>query len=166
MPDDNLKHLYDECRRMEEDSLYTAETHYITAEKARNLSLWLKFIPAAVAAMSGTLIILEYPTWIAWLSILSGLSFALTTILDVDRRKNEHTVAAKEFTVLKHEARSLYETFYHEMKREEFAREVRRLRDKYNSLIGHTPQTAEKEFEKARKKIKSGRHTPDFKLNE
>jgi len=160
------EYLVDECKRIEEDSMYNAETHHQIASSGERLGFWVKFIPAAVAAGSGIAILKGSPTWVAWLSIISGVAFALTFILDPDRRQNDNTKAAKDYTVLKHEARALYQTFSHEMSQLEFYLSVRLLRERYNIIVSQTPKTTDKAFEKARLKIKSGRHTPDFEEKE
>jgi hypothetical protein len=155
-------HLINECKRIEEDCTYNAETHHSIASCNDRISFWIKFIPAAVAAGSGIAVLKGSPIWVAWLSILSGVVFALATILNPDRNANDHTKAAKDFTVLKHDSRALYQTFSHEMSQSEYYISVRLLRDRYNNLIRHTPKTSDKAFRKASKKIKAGSHRPDF----
>jgi hypothetical protein len=158
----NDEHLIKECMRIENDSLYTAEAHYILASKEKRLSIWVKVVPAAVAAVSGILVLRGYPAWVAWFAVISGVVFALQSVLDPDRKANDHSTAGKEYTALKHEARSLYQTFSKEMDKSDFTTAVRLLRERYDSLVKHSPQTTEKAFEEGRKRIKSGRHTPDF----
>ncbi len=162
MAEQKDEHLIKECMRIEDDSLYTAEAHYILASREKKISLWVKIFPAVVAAASGILVLRKYPNWVAWLAVVSGVVFALQSILDPDRKANDHSTAGKEYTALKHEARALYQTFSKEMDKSDFAAAVRVLREKYNSLVKHSPQTTEKAFEKGRKRINSGRHTPDF----
>ncbi len=160
--EENITHLINECRRLEEDSTYNADTHHIIAARSNTRGIWLKSMTAAVSAISGAVVLLGYATWVGWLSIVSGLALALMTALDVDRKKVDHLFAAKEFTVLKHEARSLYQAFAPEMERHGFFLEVKRLRDKYNDLVLHCPPTENKAFEGAQRRIKSGIHSPDF----
>lgn len=166
MAEKTNEYLTRECMRIEEDSLYTAEAHYILASTSRKIGFWVKIVPAAVAFASGILVVSGFPTWVAWLAILSGAAFALQSILNPDQKANNYSTAGKDYTALKHEARALYQTFSKEMSKSDFAVAVRRLRDKYNFLVKHTPQTTEKAFEKGRKRIKAGRHTPDFEERE
>lgn len=166
MPEESNEHLIKECMRIEEDSLYTAEAHYMLASEAKRTSFWVKFLPAVVAAVSGILVLRGYPDWLAWLAIISGAAFGLQAVLDPDRKANDYSIAGKEYTALKHEARALYQTFSHEMDHNAFALAVRILREKYNALVRHTPQTTIKAFEEGRKRIKAGRHTPDFEEKE
>ena len=162
IPENDNEHLIKECMRIEDDSLYTAEAHYILASKEKSVAFWLKITPAAVSAISGILLLRGYPDWIAWLAIISGAVFALQSVLDPDRKSNDHSAAGKEYTALKHEARRLYQVFSKEMSRSDFSVAIEMLCEKYNFLMKHTPQTTEKAFEEGRKRIKAGRHTPDF----
>ncbi len=166
MSENNDEHLIKECMRIEEDSLYTAETHYIIADGAGTVSFWVKFIPALAAAISGLLLLSGLPNWIAWFSVIAGVAFALQSILNPDKKREEHSQAGKLYTALKHEGRALYQTFVKEMDHESFAVTVRILRERYNMIAKLTPQTTIKAFEKARERIKAGRHTPDFEEEE
>ena len=162
MPEKSNEHLIAECRRIEDDSKYTAEAHYIITEGAATTSFWVKFIPALAAAVSGVLLVSGFPNWIAWFSVISGVAFALQSILNPDKKREEHSQAGKFYTALKHESRALYQTFFKEMDHESFAVAVRILRERYNMIAKLTPQTTTKAFEKGRLRIKAGRHTPDF----
>ena len=163
MAEKDNQHLIDECRRIEDDCLYTAEAHYLGATKAGTVAFWVKLIPAIAAAASGAALLSRLPNWIAWFSVIAGVAFALQSILNPDKKREEHSQAGKCYTALKHESRALYETFYKEMDRESFHVMVRILRERYNMTAKLTPQTSIKDFEKGRVRIKAGRHTPDFK---
>lgn len=162
MSEENNENLINECRRIEDDCLYTAEAHYIIAAGADRVSFWVKLIPAVAAAVSGIVLLSGAPNWIAWFSVIAGVAFALQSIMNPDKKNEEHSQAGKSYTALKHEARSLYQTFYKEMNRDSFSIMVRILRERYNMIAKMTPQTTTKAFEKGRERIKAGRHTPDF----
>ncbi len=66
MSEENNDNLINECRRIEEDCLYTAEAHYIDAACAGRVSFWVKLIPAVAAAVSGAALLGGAPGWIAW----------------------------------------------------------------------------------------------------
>jgi hypothetical protein len=159
---EDYDHLITECRRIGEDCKYTAETHYNIAAGAGTVSFWVKFVPAAAAAGSGAAIIAGAPNWIAWFSVISGVAFALQSILNPDKKREEHSQAGKFYTSLKHESRALYKTFYKEMDRNSFSIMVRILHERYNMIAKLTPQTTLKHFERSRVRIKAGRHEPDF----
>jgi len=159
-------HLIKECMQIEDDCLYTAETHYIIAAKAGRTGFWVKLIPAIAAAGSGAAVLSGAPAWIAWFAVVSGVAFALQSILNPDKKHDEHSQAGKCYTALKHESRALYKTFYKEIDHDSFSVMVRILRERYNMIAKLTPQTTVKDFEEARNRIKAGRHVPDFEEQE
>ena len=159
---DNREHLIYECRRIEDDAKYTAEVHFRIANDTKWKIFWVKLIPALLSATSGIgIILLEY-TWLGWLAVISSAVFAVQTVIDFDRECTDHTNAGKHYTTLKHEARSLHETFHHELDKGTYAAIVSILRERYNNISFMTPKTTDKAFEKASKKIQSGKHEPDF----
>ena len=162
MPEENEDHLINECRRIEDDCLYTAEAHYIIAASAGRVSFWMKLIPTLAAAASGTALLSGAPNWIAWFSVIAGVAFALQSIMNPDKKKEDHSQAGKSYTALKHESRALYQTFHKEMDRNSFSIMVRILRERYNIIAKMTPLTTVKAFEEGRERIRAGRHTPDF----
>lgn len=166
MPEESNEHLIKECRRIEDDCLYTAEAHYIIAADAGRVSFWVKLIPALAAFASGAALLSGAPNWIAWFSVIAGVAFALQSIMNPDQKKEEHSQAGKSYTALKHESQSLYHTFDKEMDRNSLSIMVRILRERYNMIAKLTPQTTIKAFEKGRQRIKAGRHTPDFEERE
>jgi len=162
MPAENNGHLINEYRRIEDDCKYSAEAHYIIAADADRVSFFVKIIPAIAAGVSGTALLLGAPNWVAWFSVISGVAFALESIIGPEKKREEHSQAGKHYTALKHESRSLYQTFHKEIDRKSFATHVQILRERYNMITKLTPQTTLKAFEKGRTRIKAGRHTPDF----
>jgi len=162
MTEQNNEHLITECKRIEEDCMYNAETHHQIATSSEKSAFCIKFIPAVIAAVSGILILSGVSIVVAWLAVLSGFVLAIASVLDPDRKKNDHTKTAKDYTVLKHDSRALYQTFAKEMSPSEFYISTRLLRERYNNIVDKSHKTTDKAFEQARNKIKSGRHTPDF----
>lgn len=159
-----IQKLITECKRIEEDSIYTAETHYLIANKLSSKAFWFKLFPASVTVLSAFALLLGFPKWISWITMFSGLVTILSIFLEPERKAKEHLFAAKNFTVLKHEARSLHEAFADFVNSNDFYYKVRQIREKYNLLVQSTPPTDDKKcWEQARKRIKEGLHKPDFK---
>jgi hypothetical protein len=162
MSEQNKDSLIKECMRIEEDCTYNAETHHQIAASEKKVAFSIKFIPAVIAALSGIFILMGASIAVAWLSVLSGIILAVASVLDPDRKKNDNIKAAKDYTVLKHDSRSLYQSFAQDMSPSEFYIATRLLREQYNNIVNNSPETNDKAFEKARSKIRAGRHTPDF----
>ena len=157
------QHLFDECKTIEENSLYTAQAHYVLAESESKKKWIAIFIPSLLSGLAGALVAMGLPTWIGIIGALLGAVAAIASSLGVDQGVHSHINAGNIMTSLRHEARQLHEVFYKELSRPEFLAEVRRLADKYNHLRLALPPTSESSFAEARKRIHDGRFAPDFK---
>jgi hypothetical protein len=157
---DTTRHqsLLDECKTIAENCLYTATAHYILAAQAGWRARLFLLAPAAVAAVAGILTSVGLPGWI-------GAFASVATFLGADRKEIAHKSAGNLFTCLRHEARALHETFHLSLPVDQFLAEVRRISDRYNCLVETTELTDDEAYEKARKKVKSGTFTPDFREN-
>ena len=161
--EEDVRHLLDECRTIEENCLYTAQAHYISAARERWKRWVLLAIPAFLGAVAGALVACGLPPWIGIIGAVLGGIAGLAASLGVDRDSVLHTNAGHILTSLRHEARQLREAFWKELSRAEICAEVRRLADRYNNVRLALPATDDSAFEKARKRIHSGRFEPDFK---
>lgn len=163
MENGNVERLVTECKRIQEDSTYTAEVHHIMSNKLNKRAFWCKLIPASITVLTAFTLLVGSPNWVAWVTLLSGAITMLNIFMSPQARAREHLIAAKNFTVLKHESRSLHESFRGFLTKDEFFNAVRLLREKYNLVVQFTPPTDDKNaFEEARQRIKEGVHQPDF----
>lgn len=159
-----IEGLITECKQMQEDSTYTAETHHIIAHKLSKRAFRYKLVPVCITVLSAFALLLGAPNWVSWITLLSGIVTMLNVFMEPEKKAKEHLFAAKNFIALKHEARSLHESFKDFMNENEFYHSVKRLREKYNLLVQFTPPTDDEEAcEKARKRIKKGVHEADFR---
>jgi len=164
MEEQKIQNLINECKQIEEDSLYTAEVHYVIGHKQKVRAFWFKLIPALITVLSSLALLMGAPNWITWITLVSALITITNILLKPEEEATNHFTAAKNFTALKHEARSLYEAFKDFIDENTFYHEVKRLREKYNIYVKSTPPTDdEKSWEKARENIKKGYHVADFR---
>jgi hypothetical protein len=146
--------LKKECETIEDNARHTAEAHHITASRSKTMAFWFDIVPAVIAALSGLLVIGEViPTWWGWLTVVSAVVTATSSIIGPHKSYYENLNAAKSFTVVKHRARSLHCSFASFYNEEEFFKEVRNISEYYNQLVLLTPPTQEWAYDKARKKI-------------
>jgi len=151
-----------ECKSIEENCTYTAETHHIIALRNKKLSTGFQIVPAGVAAVLGVLVgggVI--PFWFIWLSVVSAVISAVGNVLNPMKEYYDNLNSAKNFTTLKHDARALCEVFSSKMDDKAYTIAVQALHERYNDLVRFAPLTDEKSFEKAQKRIKSGVHKPD-----
>lgn len=160
----SIQNLTAECKQIQEDSTYNAEVHHIVANRLSKKSFWCKIIPTSITVFSAFGLLLGVPDWVAWVTLLSGIVTMFNVFLEPEKKARENIVAAKNFTELKHEARSLHESFNEFMTENDFYHEVKRLREKYNLVVRFTPPTDDDTaWRKAQKRIKSGVHKADFR---
>lgn len=156
------KDLLKECSHLEEYSTYNAETHHQVEAPLRKIGRALNIAPAVVTAILGGLTATGcLPLYGAWLTALSAVFTALATGLDPLARADAHLRAAKEWSVLKHDARRLRDTFSSGLTDEALAPSVKALTDRYNELVLRSPPTTDAAFQKARAKIQADLHKPD-----
>lgn len=155
--------LRDECRVIAENALYTAQAHYVLAERASFRAKILLLVPSIVAAASGLLVALGFPPWIGGFAALSGSVSGVASLLGVDREALDHKYAANLMTSLRHDARALADSYWLDLSHDELQVEVRRLHDRYNAYIQSLETTDKKSFEAARERIKRGTFEPDFR---
>lgn len=154
----NIENLKNECRTIEDNARHTAEAHHILASRSKTQAFWFEVVPAVIASLSGLLVVGEViPVWWGWVTVVSAVITATSSIVSPHKSYYENLNAAKSFTVVKHRARSLHATFALTMTEQEFIKEVRGLSDYYNQLILLTPPTQEWAYKKAVKKLSTSK---------
>jgi hypothetical protein len=152
-PSKNIQYLINECKIVEENCLYTSQAHFVMADKAEFQARLFLIVPSCIAAISGILTAIGFPAWIGSFSAVSGLVTGLASAFGVDRKAGLHKQAGNVLTALQHEARALHESYWREIPHEQFVAEVRRIHNRYNSLIQILETTDNSAFEEGRKKI-------------
>jgi hypothetical protein len=152
-PSKNIQYLINECKIVEKNCLYTSQAHFVMADKAEFQARLFLIVPSCIAAISGILTAIGFPAWIGSFSAVSGLVTGLASAFGVDRKAGLHKQAGNVLTALQHEARALHESYWREIPHEQFVAEVRRIHNRYNSLIQILETTDNSAFEEGRKKI-------------
>lgn len=152
-----------ELHTVEENCLYTAQAHFAIASRKGTVVKVVYITAAVLSAIGGCLVALGLPKWLGVLPALGGVVGAVISAVGVDRNVHAHLIAANALTKLRHEARSLRETFSTAMPLADLARDTRRITEAYNNIIQGLPPTDERAMKKARTAIQSGRFEPDFR---
>lgn len=152
----------DECRQVQQNCTYTAEAHHWLAIGNRCLAYLFQMVPAAVAAITGVLVAAgKEPTSWLWATVVAATTSTIAGILDPNRNAQDHLTAARNFTVIKHDARFLHEAQGDTMGDEAFFVAVGNLHNQYGELCKVSPPTGAISFGLARKKVGAGYHEPD-----
>jgi len=144
--DDNKKKLIDECRRVEENSLYTAASHFKAASLAKFGQYFLGAIPIILGGIGGwqylsdpKLAAPENVFWAGLLTILAGISGSLLSFLNLSKVHIEHGKAGNEFKICENDARRAHKIYSGDEEYETFKQRVERIAGKYDELIeSHT----------------------------
>lgn len=158
-----MNNLVRECETVAENCLYNAQAHFILADSKERKGRWLLIVPSAIAAVCGLLTALGLPGWLGAFSAVGGFMVSMAAFFGVDKEPTAHRNAACQWTALRHEARSLHETYFKELPREQFIAEVRRIDDRYIALSQALEPTDRQSFVAAREQIHSGTHQLDSK---
>lgn len=153
--------LLKECARVEENSIYSAETHHVMAKRQDLLYTTTQLVPALAAAAMGTLAIGQVvPSWVGVVATVAAVVTAVGTVLNPQRSFFQHLFAAKSFTVMKHDARAARDQAP-SLTDEQASCLSASLHERYNDLVRTAPPTEDWAFNKARLRIQSGVHRPD-----
>lgn len=156
------KQLIAECKHIQENCTYTAEAHHDLADRSRRLSIWLQIVPSVITAILASIVTLGWaPVILNGLTVIGAVISAVANVLNPLKDYFDHLNAAKNFTIIKHDARALRESFGIKMSDSAFASAVETLHGRYNDLVRFVPPTDKKSFEEARRRIREGVHKPD-----
>jgi hypothetical protein len=155
--------LLKECARVEENSTYSAEAHHIMAKRQDQLYTFTQLVPALAAAAMGTLAVGQVvPAWVGVAATIAAGITAIGTVLNPQRSFFQHLSAAKAFNVMKHDARAAQDRSP-SLTNEQADCISESLHERYNDLVRTAPPTEDWAFEKARRRVQSGVHSPDEK---
>jgi len=163
---DSKDSLANECLLIAENCLYTAQTHFEMARRAgtrtRRFILWPSVLSGAAGIAIPLGVFIGHKAW-ALLGIVPAVAGIVTAALAYFGSDDEsaHKVAGNLFTILRHDSRALAETFASGMSLDQLTCKVRRLQDRYNTLVQSTEVTDPEAFERARKVVKKRRFDSD-----
>lgn len=158
-----MKQKYiEECKIIQQNCTYTAESHHQMAKFEKRKSIWLEIVPAVCAALTATLVAAGYAkNDLLIVTVISAVITAIAGVLSPAKAYQAQLSAGKSFTALKHDARFLHDAGSFKLSDEAFVMAVEQLHEKYNDLIKTAPTTNKKSFEEAQKIIKAEIHQPD-----
>jgi len=159
----NVESLIKECKRLEEDSLYTAQAHFQLAERYEWRLRLLVVIPAILAAIFAFIATIRPQEcgFLGYIATFLGAAAAASASLGMEKAVSSHRQAANLMTAMRHQVRRLYEVFSSELTAEEFMTEFKRLCERYDSYVVALEVTDKQAFEEARVRIQAGTFKSD-----
>jgi len=161
---DFIKHIINEAKRVEEDSLFCYAGHSEEARFWQRIDLWIGIPTVVFAAVAGLLSFTKQNSiLVGGLAFLVAAISSVSVFLDSKSQQMEHYKACIDYDDLKNRARWLYSIEcaknanggHHE----HLENSLKQLCEKLNELNAHTPIISERARRLANKNIASGRYT-------
>jgi hypothetical protein len=149
-----------ECKRVEEDAVYSSKGHYNAAARWQSIHIWVGLPNATLAAVAGVSAFKEQVILAGVLSILVATIAAIITFLNPERKGSLHNNAAGQYHQLRNQARIFQNiTMRRSQDVQHLQQEFETLTDKRDKLNIVSPQIPEWAFKKARIGIEAGEAT-------
>lgn len=94
-----------EAKRIEEDALYSARSHFTAAQIWKCVNLIIGIPSALAAGAAGVVALQDHPTAASVIAFSVACTTALMTFLDPSGKANQHLVAGNAYNALKNTAR-------------------------------------------------------------
>jgi hypothetical protein len=157
-----------EAKRIEEDSLYSAKGHFVTADFWTNFHLWIGVPTVILAAIAGASALSQFDNHniiAGILAIIVAALTAVTTFLNPNEKANSHRNAGNKYNSLRNKARIFHEVdCCGEDLDQELTIQLKELAKQRDELNQSSPQISRWAFKKARKGIEDGE--ADYNVDE
>lgn len=148
-----------EAKRIEEDSLYSAKTHFCAGHRWASINLWVGGICVTLSAIAGASAFSEFDQHniiSGVLSIIVAGSTAVLTFINPNERAAIHQRAGTKYNSLRNDTRIFYDIGLENIEEDKILENLHRLNERRNKLNLESCQTPRWAFVKARKGIEEG----------
>lgn len=157
--EDNSK-LVDECKRLQENAMYTSTAHFVGASMAHLLYLATGSMPIIFGAIGGSKILQmsaassdDAKFWALTCTLIAGISGTLLRFWRLAESRDEHKSAAQKFKSIEIRARQAHQIHSSDEDYATFKGRVIGISEEYNTLGEEVLATGELAFWIARWKI-------------
>jgi len=154
-----IEKLSEEAQRIEEDTEYTAKSHFNAAARWARYHLWIGLPSAIIAAIAGGSAFRGYPTIAGSLAILSTALITVLTFLKPSERSENHKAVADQCLALRNQSRTFHQIELLECADLGKAKDqLMKLAQRRDALNRSAPAFSPKDYEQAKKEVDEG-HT-------
>lgn len=144
-----------EAKRVEEDSLYSAKSHFEAGRRWSRVHLWLGLPAAALSAIAGGSAFGGHDVLAGSLALVVAGLTAVMTFLSPDDKASRHQLAGARYNAVRNSARVFYEVTVLRGGAD-LSTQLASLCERRDTLNLESPQIAGWAFQKGRKAIESG----------
>lgn len=146
-----------ESRRIEEDSEYSAKSHFCASARWLKIHLWVGLPTAILAGVAGVTALSNYITLSACISIAVAAATAVMTFLNPTERAATHLDAGNKYNSLRNRTRIFRNVDLRiETPERELADQLKGLADQRDELNLASPAIPRWAFKAARRSIRAG----------
>lgn len=157
MDTSNSTGILRECKRIEEDSIYSAKGHFEAANFWSRVQCRLGGASAALTAIAGGLAFNGMGVLAGSIAMFTAALTSLLTFLNPSERQRAHLMAGNDYKELQNQSRLFREVEINsETETTQSKNKIKRLADQRNRLNQRSPQIPRFAFEKARAGIEQG----------
>ena len=157
MDSSNTSGILRECKRIEEDSTYSAKGHFEAANFWSRIQFILGGLAAILTGVAGALAFNDLGLLAGSIAMFTAALTSFLTFLNPSERQRTHLMAGNDYKELQNQARLFREVELvstSEIRQKE--EKIKRLADQRNRLNQRSPQIPRSAFEKARIGIEQG----------
>jgi hypothetical protein len=148
-----------EAKRIEEDSLYSAKSHFYNGNRWMKVNFILGGVSAIFSAIAGASALSQFDNHNIIAGILSIIVVGMTaiiTFINPNERSTAHHEAGNKYNALRNDTRIFYEIEINSIDYKKAQNEIKMLNERRNKLNHDSYQIPKWAFKKARKGIEEG----------
>lgn len=160
MDDSKKKPLFDECKRIQENSLYNATSHFMAASVAGWLHRILGSVPIVLGGIGGWKVLADpavasahQVALVGLMTVVAGIVGSLVAFWDLAKARLDHFAAGTKYKTLENKARRAWQVFGVDEDSASLRKHVEELAAEYDQLGETNAQSGDLAFFLARWKI-------------
>jgi hypothetical protein len=157
------ENILKEAKRIEEDTEFSSEEHFITARRWSIIHYILGLLSAIFAVVSGGTVLTQFNEsdfyvilGVGISSLLAGVFASILTFLNPNNRATCHLNAGNSYRELRNKVRIFREIDYLQDSDEILSKKLKELAAQRETLNKTNPQPPKWAYEKAKKRIEKG----------
>lgn len=153
------ENIINEAKRIEEDTLYSAKSHLITANLWKNINLLLGIIIIILSITAAGFAFSKFDQLSVYVGILAIIVTALSIIqlfLNPQEKANLHQKTGTKYNALRNNVRIFYEIDVSSNSEVDLIKSLKNLSDSRDELNKESPQISKFAYKKAKKGIENG----------
>lgn len=156
------ENIHKEALRIEEDTNFSSESHFITAHRWSKWHYWLGGPTAVFAILSGSSALAPFDNhniFAGIFALITAVFAAVSTFLNPNETASSHLTAGNSYRSLRNETRIFSEIEFLRSPEEDLVKGIKELAERRDALNDSSPQPPCWAYEQAKKRIEVKQET-------